>query len=494
MTAVQTVPIAIPGIHNDDHIVETILSSPTSSLLLRASVPRDTLIQFIEDPASTHEGESVFPSLPLLFRGSPDVHLNRGIADALRLVAEGEPDAERAFFVADLSVVYKAWQRWTTELPDIRPFYAVKCNPDPYVLRLLASLGTGFDCASNNEINAVLSLTNGSQTILDPTSNIIFANPCKASSFIRSAASKGVHMTTFDNSDELHKIKRTNPKAQLVLRILTDDSKSLCQLGLKFGAPLGNVLPLLRLAKELELEVIGVAFHVGSGNSDPTAYKPAIALAKTVFNIGSSLGYKFRLLDIGGGFEDHLFEDAARCIREALEEWFPDRQREGVKVISEPGRFFVGKAFKLACCIIARRLSDTEVVAEDTANVMYYINDGVYGSFNCTMFDHQIVHPYPLTISHSPVSTLSPISYLIPSSVWGPTCDSIDLVSKLSHLPSDLEVGDWLGFDNMGAYTICAASGFNGFERSNVVYTTGTGEESNFVEMKLKEFRDRVGC
>jgi ornithine decarboxylase len=59
------------------------------------------------------------------------------------------------------------------------------------------------------------------------------------------------------------------------------------------------------------------------------------------------------------------------------------------------------------------------------------------------------------------------------AAVWGPTCDSIDLVCPKAELPAGLQVGDWLGFDNMGAYTVCAASQFNGFEFSKVIYTAG---------------------
>lgn len=109
-----------------------------------------------------------------------------------------------------------------------------------------------------------------------------------------------------------------------------------------------------------------------------------------------------------------------------------------------------------------------------------YINDGVYGAFNCIMFDHQKVMPYPLTIGRSPVSqglfAESSSENDTPqklSSVWGPTCDSIDCVTPLCMLPGSLDVGDWLGFDNMGAYTICAASNFNGFATSDVHYTSG---------------------
>lgn len=114
-----------------------------------------------------------------------------------------------------------------------------------------------------------------------------------------------------------------------------------------------------------------------------------------------------------------------------------------------------------------------------------YINDGVYGAFNCILFDHQIIHPYVLSMNGSfHISSSEPTQL---SSVWGPTCDSIDCVSPKTVLPSALRVGDWLGFDNMGAYTICAASQFNGFELSNVIYTTG-GIGASEVQSVLTAF------
>ncbi|KAJ3769009.1 ornithine decarboxylase [Lentinula raphanica] len=407
--------------------------------------------------------------------------------EAIQLANDGEPDAEKAFFVADLSQVYKQHQRWVSRLPEITPYYAVKCNPDPYVLRLLASLGAGFDCASNGEISQVLNIGG-----IDP-SRIIFANPCKANSFIRNAGKMGVDVMTFDNADELYKVARTHPRAKLVLRILTDDSKSLCQLGLKYGAPMGTVPALVAKAKELGLDVVGVSFHVGSGCYDPSVYSDAILRAREAFDIAARAGYAFSLLDVGGGFEDDLFERAAEVLMEAIEEHFPDRKDRNIRVIAEPGRFYVSKAFSLAANIIARRAPISDSGAEvastrssDQPSVMYYINDGVYGAFNCILFDHQVVRPYVLSMNGSfHVPSSEPVCT---SSIWGPTCDSIDCVCSKAELPIGLRVGDWLGFDNMGAYTICAATQFNGFQLSKVVYTLGAGVVAGEVRNKLVGF------
>lgn len=160
---------------------------------------------------------------------------------------------------------------------------------------------------------------------------------------------------TFDNADELYKIARTNPKAKLVIRILTDDSKSLCRLGLKFGASICTVQPLLVKAKELGLDVIGVSFHVGSGCYDSNAFFDAIRSAKTAFEVAADVGYDFTLLDVGGGFEDTNFESNASVLSDAIDQYFSLSSHRPIRIIAEPGRFFVSRAFRLAANVIARR-------------------------------------------------------------------------------------------------------------------------------------------
>jgi len=432
------------------------------------------------------EGERLFPNLPPLLTGHSDTHLRNGIMNGFAKSAVQELNAEKAFFVADLSEVYRQFKRWKICFPEIHPFYAIKCNPDPYVLRLLAALGAGFDCASTGEISQVLEIGG-----VDP-SRIIYANPCKAASFIRNAAKRGVDLMTFDNTDELYKIARAHPNAKLVVRILTDDSKSLCALGVKFGASLSAVPELLAKAKELHLEVVGVSFHVGSGCYDASVYSDAIMRARTAFDMGKEAGYAFKLLDVGGGFGDALFEEVAQVLNQAIDTHFPDRT--DLKIIGEPGRYFVSKAFRLATNVIARRgpLSDANPRRDDDQGevVMFYINEGVYGAFNCVLFDHQEVHPYVLSMNGSfHVTANEP---MVSCSIWGPTCDSMDRVCVNAELPLGLRVGDWLGFDDMGAYTICAASRFNGFELSNVMYTSGSGIEGSELRSVLARFAEEL--
>ncbi|KAI9312369.1 pyridoxal-dependent decarboxylase [Dichotomocladium elegans] len=372
-----------------------------------------------------------------------------------------DADQGNAFFVGDLGEVYRQHLRWKSLLPRIDPFFAVKSNPDPMVVKLLAALGLGFDCASKSEIQQVIN------TGVDPT-RIIYANPCKQASFIRFAAQNNVAKMTFDNAEELYKIKKLYPSAELVLRILTDDSKSLCQLGLKFGAPMHTVDHLLQTAKDLGLNVIGVSFHVGSGCLDEYAFSDAVARARQAFDIGLSKGFNFTLLDVGGGFpgadvQDGItFEKVAAVLGPAVDTMFPPE----VRVIAEPGRYFVASAFTVCTGVIGRRTVD----AEGENKYMYYVNDGMYGSFNCILFDHQVVVPKILFRGGEFQYGFQAQDTKYECSVWGPTCDSIDCLVKEMRLPM-LDVGDWLYWENMGAYTICAASQFNGFRKSEVIYT-----------------------
>ncbi|KAE8624614.1 hypothetical protein XENTR_v10006004 [Xenopus tropicalis] len=256
-----------------------------------------------------------------------------------------------AFFVADLGDVVKKHLRFLKALPRVKPFYAVKCNSSRGVVKILAELGAGFDCASKTEIELV-------QDIGVTPERIIYANPCKQISQIKFAAKTGVQMMTFDNEVELSKVSRNHPNARMVLRIATDDSKSSARLSVKFGAPLKSCRRLLEMAKNLSVDVIGVSFHVGSGCTDSKAYTQAIADARLVFEMASEFGYNMWLLDIGGGFpgtEDSKirFEEMAGVINPALDLYFPEGS--DVQIIAEPGRYYVTSAFSLAVNIIAKK-------------------------------------------------------------------------------------------------------------------------------------------
>lgn len=396
----------------------------------------------------------------------------------------GREDKDDPFYICDLGDIVQKLKVWREKLPRVEPHYAVKCNDDPMVLKLLANMGTGFDCASKSEIMKILDLK------LSP-SRIVFANPCKQASYIKYAAKQNVSMMTFDNETELHKIKAIYPGAELIIRILPpDESKSQCQLGMKYGVHPKHALKLLKLAKQLDLNVIGVSFHVGSGCSEAACFPAAVASARTVFDMGKSAGFNFSLLDIGGGFPGQKsaavsFEEIVDVLAPALDRYFPESS--GVRIISEPGRYFVASAFSLAVNVIAKRcvprdmsVEGREVTADEEPSYMYYVNDGVYGSFNCLMYDHATVTP-------SLLDDYEGEAYFT-SSVWGPTCDGLDCILDSCQLP-ELHDGDWLYFADMGAYTMVAASNFNGMPKARCFYVV---QDKNMHHLNVTSRKDHA--
>jgi ornithine decarboxylase len=241
---------------------------------------------------------------------------------------------------------------------------------------------------------------------------------------------------------------------------------------MKFGVNPNTVPHLLEVAKKLELDVVGVSFHVGSGCLESSAFSAGVSLARTVFDMGKVAGYNFTLLDIGGGFPGQpgakiSFEAITSHLRPALDLYFPKEM--GVCIIAEPGRFFVASAFTIAANITSRRVMarDSNVVGElssdDEPMFMYYLNDGVYGSFNCLLYDHAEVTPklyQPERYAGKPEFECS---------IWGPTCDALDVIKEKWMFPA-LEHGDWMIFEDMGAYTFAAASNFNGMPGPKLHY------------------------
>lgn len=342
--------------------------------------------------------------------------------------------SEHPFYIIDLSSVTEQYTRWKTHLPRVKPHYAVKCNPDPRILKLLAKLGCNFDCASKNEMDTVTSLQ------VNPN-RIIFSNPCKQKSHIDHALSSKIYRMTFDSISELGKISN-NSEAQLIIRIRVDDSHSTCRLSSKFGCNLHELDDIYAFAKKAKYKLVGVNFHVGSNCRDPETYYKAIKDARFAFDKAKEYGFQFDTLDIGGGFPSDIevFASISRSVNYALDTYFKDTPN----IIAEPGRYMVEKSHTLVVSVMTVK-SDRR----------YYINDGMYGSFNCVYFDHA----YPVFV---PYTLKSDKLLYKKSTVFGPTCDSMDVLGD-SYLLPDLSVGDRLYVENFGAYTCAASSNFNGF-------------------------------
>jgi len=379
------------------------------------------------------------------------------LAAHLALQKIGEADEPIALF--NLSRPSERFAEWENLLPRVVPHYAVKCNPDAKFLRELRVAGCSFDCATLEEINQALAIGASPD-------NIVFSHPCKLRSHLQYAKARGVRLMSFDNAIELRKVAAEFPGASLLLRLICEDASAQCPMSSKFGAARGDWDELLADAAELQLRVVGVSFHVGSGCKDPRSFEKALYDSNEVFGLARARGFEMNVLDVGGGFPgvdtaEVAFEPLASNVAKQLDKHFPAELFPDLRIIAEPGRFFACSAVSLLTKVFAKAQPHMgNAGGEGDANFRYYLNDGVYGSFNCIVYDHAKVEPELLKPTGATPK---------PCSVFGPTCDGFDLVLQ-NYLMPELQEGDWLLWRNMGAYTSAAGSKFNGFPLPRVFY------------------------
>jgi ornithine decarboxylase len=402
------------------------------------------------------------------------------LRDLLR-ASERDGQGATAFYAVDLGAVVRRFADFTAAMPRVTPYFAVKCNPDPAVVRVLAAVGAHFDCASTEEIELVQRA--GAMARDEMDSRIVFANPCKQRSHLKQAASLGVGLMTFDGEDELLKVRDLHPRARLLLRIAVEDSHALCPLSSKYGASMEDVPNLLLAAHRLGLTVVGVAFHVGSGCTSVLAYVEALHRARQVFDHAARLGLPpLSTVDIGGGFPGFdgecpiTFREIAVTVNDALAELFGP----SVRVIAEPGRYFVAAAYSLATQVLSRRSG----CVEGTSAIV--IGDGVYGSFKDALLLDLSFSPNGHIpgggragggeVLDAPLQT-STARASAGTTLYGPTGDARDVVARNVPLPLAMVPGDWLYFHNMGAYTISLATAFNSMTRPHLHYYIGANLE-----------------
>jgi len=377
-------------------------------------------------------------------------------------------------------------------LPRVVPHYAIKCNPDKRLLRRLQESGCCFDCATMEEVQRVLTLGARPQ-------DVVWSHPCKLRSHLRYVRTKNVNLMSFDNEQELVKVAAEFPDARLLMRLVCEDSTAQCPMSLKFGAQRDEWKSLVATAHQLGLNLVGVSFHVGSGCKEPMSFQGALRDASEVFAMANEFGFEMDVLDIGGGFPGEqlpghvTFAELASVISEQLERYFAAERFPDLRVIAEPGRFLACTVASLLTKVFAKAevaaavptpkaqpKEDGEEKAKDQTSEMlqpsfrYYLNDGLYGSFNCLLYDHADVKPEILSTTPSALASLGPNRQCC---LFGPTCDGFDVVMKDHSMP-EVNEGAWLLWRNMGAYTSAAGSKFNGFPGPKVWYYEGWGHGS----------------
>uniref|UniRef100_A0A914Y3G1 ornithine decarboxylase n=1 Tax=Panagrolaimus superbus TaxID=310955 RepID=A0A914Y3G1_9BILA len=380
-------------------------------------------------------------------------------------LAAGMKNSTEPFVLVSLKKIVEKFQEWQRELPGVMPYYAVKCNDNIVLLKTLGSLGVGFDCATKAEIDMIINED------IATADKIVYAHPIKTPEYLKHAHKLGIPRCTFDSVEELYKMKALAPNMEGILRISCGDKTAERKLKYKFGCdPVNGAPKLLRQAKEIGVSVVGVSVHVGSRCCDPRAYERAIAYMKDIFDDGISMGHPMTVVDLGGGFpginnEKISLAAIGKCIIAALNKYFPESEK--YEFIAEPGRYFATTPFTAAAKIFGRiKVSANRITEkEEDANkdgYMYFINDGVYMTFSCKHFDG--IHPLsqPLTSDDGTLPR-------VPATVWGPTCDSADIVEAVTY-HRKLNIGEWLYWEDVGAYSTATAVEFNGFPKAKFYY------------------------
>lgn len=373
-----------------------------------------------------------------------------------------ETPHDTSFFLIDLSYIIQQHSYWKQELPFVTPYYAIKCNPNRVISKLLHQLGVRFDCASKGEIDQALN-------IWAHPDEIIYANPIKSSHFISYAKEVGVKKMTFDSVEELKKIATIYPQAQAILRIAVDDSQSVCKFNSKFGAFPNQVQEIFRVAQEYNVDIAGVSFHVGSGCRDPQTHKNAILSAIETIKQGREQSFSMKILDIGGWYpsdERYIqFSEITKYIREVYDNVQKNNpELQDIEWIGEPGRYMVGTSHTMISEVIGKKDYNTKT--------RLYLGEWVYGSLSGIMFDYM-----------TPLFSFYKKEYAVltaKATFFGPTCDSLDTFGEFD-IP-EIEIGDKMMFFHIGDYSITSASTFNGFAFPKMYYYLSDEDDRTLVQ------------
>jgi ornithine decarboxylase len=357
--------------------------------------------------------------------------------------------------VVDLDVVRDNFVSFRKALPDSSIYYAVKANPAPEILRLLAGLGSNFDCASVAEIE--MALQAGATS-----ARLSYGNTIKKERDIARAHALGVSLFAVDSHEEVEKIARAAPGARVFCRVLTDGEGAEWPLSRKFGCVPQMAVDVLVYAHQLGLVSHGVSFHVGSQMTKLDAWDSALSDARRVFDKLAQQGIHLKMVNMGGGFPTRYLKDIptaqayGQAINGSLRKHFGNQIPE---TIIEPGRGMVGNAgaIKAEVVLVSRKSDEDEVR-------WVFLDIGKFGGLAETMDEairYSIVTPRDNDVME-------------PCVLAGPTCDSADVLYEKTPypMPVSLTIGDEILIEGAGAYTTTySAVAFNGFEplRSYVI-------------------------
>jgi ornithine decarboxylase len=384
----------------------------------------------------------------MIVKPQPPVALELPSAKIATFLAQS--DLPTPFLVVDVDLIADRYRSMAAGFPDAMIYYAVKANPAPAILQRLNALGASFDTASLQEIQLCLDAG------IDPT-RIAFGNTIKKARDIAAAFALGVSIYSFDCVAELEKIATHAPGSQVCCRILVDTVGAEWPLARKFGCDVAMAYDLLVLSQQLGLIPLGVAFHVGSQQTDPSQWQQPVQQVADLFDRLSQVGIQLTLLNIGGGMPAQYRQSILpECeyinqIHAAIAMAFGDRRPT---LMLEPGRSLVGDAGVIQTEVV---LISRKSYGEDQRWV--YLDVGKFGGLIETL-DEAI--KYRIRTPYDDVAIAAGRVILA-----GPTCDSADVLYENANyeLPLDLAIGDRVEILSTGAYTTTYSSvAFNGFE------------------------------
>ena len=318
-------------------------------------------------------------------------------------------------------------------------------------MKWLKEAGVGFDCASGMELEKAATLFHTPGAFASST---VFANPCKPPRDLATAMRLQSGPTVVDSVEEVQKLAAVKWKQGALIRIAVDDQGSKMPFSKKFGAAVTDIPAIQTIARSLGQDIKGISFHVGSGCHDLTQYTRAIQTA--LLSLNPTKGPK--IIDLGGGFEVESFHRAARFIQDSIKAVPASLP---IQWIAEPGRFMASDFQDLFVPVIGKKAGPK--------GWRYTIDESLYGQFSCIPFDRAM--PKWLRIQNNDeIKSKKTVRKRGAGVLFGRTCDSVDMIAQSDDM-EELEVGDWLWFPKMEAYTSVTATEFNGFPKPKIIYT-----------------------
>jgi len=354
-----------------------------------------------------------------------------------------------SMYVLSIPTVREQYATLKKYLPRVKHHFALKPMPHEEIVKAVRDMDGYFDLATNGEVDLVQKLG------IDPK-RTIHTHPIKRPSDIEHALEFGTNTFVFDNEYEFEKHVQFKDRIQVLIRLSFPNKEAQCDLSAKFGVLPDKSLAMLRKAKEMGYNILGLSFHVGSQMGTPAKHIEAITFASELLMKSREEGINLKVIDMGGGFPVTYttptmpFEDFVNPIAEAIDDLIP----ADVEVYSEPGRFITGPSMTLFSTVMGK--------ANRNNQEYYYLDEGLYGGYSGKLFDHGDYLIFSLKELENPNIEK------VKSTLAGPTCDSID-VAYTDILMPKMELGDILVSPVMGAYSAAHATTFNFFPKAKII-------------------------